>query len=183
LSERLLLALLLTICCIVSLAGVTGLAGFLFWRQRRGQAGAPPSVQRITHFKQRPAAVSPPGTIAVSPRSGAPPTLFAAQMGEPTYSVTATAGPHTGQTYSLVQFPATIGRTENCAVFLELDASISRQHAEFYRLGDALRLRDLNSRYGVQVNGVSIEDVELHGGETIQVGNSTLSVQHHHSVL
>ncbi len=64
---------------------------------------------------------------------------------------------------------ATIGRDDNCAVFID-DSKVSRQHAEVQHRGEAFMLKDLGSTNGTWVNGQQIEQHILQDGEVIRIG-------------
>jgi pSer/pThr/pTyr-binding forkhead associated (FHA) protein len=64
---------------------------------------------------------------------------------------------------------ATIGRDDNCAVFID-DSKVSRQHAEVQHRGEAFMLKDLGSINGTWVNGQQIEQHILQDGEVIRIG-------------
>jgi diguanylate cyclase (GGDEF)-like protein len=67
-----------------------------------------------------------------------------------------------------------IGRIPNAEVRLE-DDGISRQHARVRVEADRAWIEDLGSRNGTFVNGARISDlVELHDGDKVQVGRSTV---------
>jgi hypothetical protein len=160
---------------------------------KRAAAGAP-SPGSTNHFEPLPV---PPGgaagrhlpTIAVAGRVGAderadPPTLSPrpavdpaalAEPAAPAFSVV--DGPHAGEQFRLDKLPAVIGRAAGSAVFLENDIGVSRRHAELYRHGRALWLRDLNSRHGTWLNGQRVTETALAAGDTVQVGLSRLLLQ------
>ncbi len=65
----------------------------------------------------------------------------------------------------------TLGRDNHCDIALD-DPSSSRLHAEIYSASDGFYVRDLNSRYGVFVNKVKINEAHhLFHGDCIVVGN------------
>lgn len=64
----------------------------------------------------------------------------------------------------------TVGRHPKSDVFLD-DITVSRNHAKFLRLGDALFLEDLGSLNGTYVNRKLVEErVQLKQGDEIQIG-------------
>jgi len=65
-------------------------------------------------------------------------------------------GPEDGRVFSLTGASATIGRLESNAIALTLDRAISRKHAQISREGDFCFVEDLNSTYGVEVQGERI---------------------------
>ncbi|MCH8332437.1 FHA domain-containing protein [Candidatus Sumerlaeota bacterium] len=68
----------------------------------------------------------------------------------------------------------TIGRTADNDVELG-DPHCSTHHAEIVRKEDGYILRDLDSRNGTLLNGHSVKEEKLHNGDTIQIGQSTMS--------
>lgn len=70
-----------------------------------------------------------------------------------------------------------MGRDPGSTIPLVEDWSISRLHAEIYELGGVVRLRDLRSTHGTQVNGFRIDDKALEPGDRIEMGISVLMVE------
>lgn len=68
---------------------------------------------------------------------------------------------------------ATIGRDENCAIFID-DSKVSRQHAEVQHRGEAFLLKDLGSTNGTSVNGQQIEQHILQDGDVIRIGTAQI---------
>ncbi len=66
-----------------------------------------------------------------------------------------------------------IGRSPASDIVLD-DASVSRKHALVARRGDRTLILDDRSRNGVHVNGVRVNESELHDGDTILCGHVTL---------
>ena len=56
------------------------------------------------------------------------------------------------------------------------DLQVSRRHLSLSPAGARLLLRDLASSNGTRVNGVSVSEAWLSGGETIELGETTLKV-------
>jgi pSer/pThr/pTyr-binding forkhead associated (FHA) protein len=94
----------------------------------------------------------------------------------PTYVLAVTEGPHAGQDFLLDHLPAYIGRGPGCTIRLDNDRGVSRQHAELYQQAGLLRLRDLESAHGTNVNGYDIDDKGLAPGDKVRVGYSLLIV-------
>lgn len=86
-------------------------------------------------------------------------------------------GPHAGEQFILNRLPAAIGREPDAAIQLSQDQRVSRLHAEIYRKDGALRIRDLRSTHGTQINGFSIDDKTLEPGDKIEVGLTTMLVE------
>jgi transcriptional regulator with GAF, ATPase, and Fis domain len=68
------------------------------------------------------------------------------------------------------------GKSPVCRIRLN-DPKVSRRHATFDVVGDTIRLIDLGSTNGTIVNGLSVNDVLLRGGEVVQVGDTRLQVE------
>jgi pSer/pThr/pTyr-binding forkhead associated (FHA) protein len=67
----------------------------------------------------------------------------------------------------------TIGRDDNCAVFID-DSKVSRQHAEVQHRGEAFLLKDLGSTNGTWMNGQQIEQHILQDGDVIHIGSTQI---------
>lgn len=87
----------------------------------------------------------------------------------------ATAGPHEGQAFRIQKSVSTIGRGSTNDIALN-DSSVSAHHAELRMTDGRAQIVDLDSRNGIAVNGVAAGECELHGGEKITIGTSTLEV-------
>ena len=88
-------------------------------------------------------------------------------------------GPDAGKVFTIdASSPsrALVGKSPVCAVRLD-DREVSRRHAALAVVGRALQIVDLGSTNGTTVNGVSVKEASLHGGEAIRIGSSVLSVQ------
>jgi hypothetical protein len=94
----------------------------------------------------------------------------------PKYLLTISYGPDLGKEFDIDYLPVRIGRGPSAAIRLDGDLGVSREHAELYERAGHLRIRDLNSTHGTQVNGVNIEDQGLTSGDRIQVGLTVLAV-------
>jgi predicted RNA-binding Zn-ribbon protein involved in translation (DUF1610 family) len=76
--------------------------------------------------------------------------------------------------FVLGEKPFVTGRETQCDLVLD-DHLVSRQHASFCVLGDAVELIDLASRNGVAVNGKVIQGaVLLQAGDRIRIGSQEL---------
>jgi transcriptional regulator with GAF, ATPase, and Fis domain len=69
-----------------------------------------------------------------------------------------------------------VGSSPACDLRLN-DRLVSRRHAALEASGGSLRLTDLGSTNGTTVQGVSIVEALLSGGETIRLGESSLRVE------
>jgi hypothetical protein len=83
-------------------------------------------------------------------------------------------GGRAGETFSLEASPTTIGRSPDCAIFLD-DVTVSRKHAVFSEDGDRWRLEDQGRRNGTFVNRERVETVEVKDGEQHHVGKYRLT--------
>src|SRR4051812_29648482 len=66
-----------------------------------------------------------------------------------------------------------IGRDNSCGLQI-LDQGVSREHAEIFRVGEMVFIRDLGSRNGSFVNDERIEEELLREGDVVRVGNTQL---------
>jgi hypothetical protein len=70
----------------------------------------------------------------------------------------------------------TIGRLPDCDITIE-DANVSRKHAEIRPHGDGFVLVDLGSTNGSRVNGVRVDQRELHDGDELSFGSVRIGFQ------
>ncbi len=90
------------------------------------------------------------------------------------YSLLTIQGPLTGQQFILKSLPALIGRGPDASVALDADLNVSRRHAEIYEWNGMLRIRDLGSMHGTQVNGAAVNDQALTSGDRVSMGGTVL---------
>jgi pSer/pThr/pTyr-binding forkhead associated (FHA) protein len=83
-------------------------------------------------------------------------------------------GGRSGETFSLEDSPTTIGRSPECAIFLD-DVTVSRKHAVFTKDGDRWHLEDQGSLNGTFVNRERVETAELRDGDELQIGKYRLT--------
>jgi DNA-binding NtrC family response regulator len=69
-----------------------------------------------------------------------------------------------------------IGSSPVCTLRLN-DRHVSRRHVAMEVVGNELHLTDLQSTNGVRVNGLRVREVFLSGGETLQVGDTLLTIE------
>jgi hypothetical protein len=75
--------------------------------------------------------------------------------------------------YFLTHAVTVIGRASECDVRID-DPGVSRRHAEIRYSDGRVGIVDLGSTNGVLVNGKPTERVELHDGDRVDIGHSTL---------
>jgi hypothetical protein len=83
-------------------------------------------------------------------------------------------GGRAGETFSLDEGPTTIGRSPDCAIFLD-DVTVSRKHAVFSKDGDRWQLEDQGSLNGTFVNRERVETANLSDGDELQIGKYRLT--------
>ncbi|MBF0243876.1 MAG: FHA domain-containing protein [Planctomycetes bacterium] len=83
------------------------------------------------------------------------------------------SGPDKGRVFVIDADIVKLGRDAHCQAQL-LDTGVSREHAEIYRVGEMYFIRDLNSRNGIMVNDLSVQDELLREGDVIQLCNFQL---------
>jgi two-component system response regulator HydG len=94
------------------------------------------------------------------------------------FSLAVVDGPDRGLTVKLdgESSPRTyVGKSPACQIRLS-DPKVSRRHATFDVAADTLRLIDHGSTNGTMVNGLTVNDVVLRGGELVQLGDTRLQV-------
>jgi hypothetical protein len=175
---------------LVFVLPVLGFGAYLFTRlldlifTPREQAGSQPP-KRVTYLKRQPESIQINTTIPAV-EFVKPTMLDARQIQEadstaeklpPACQLSIIEGPMAGRKYRLQTLPAYIGRGADVDVRLDEDLGVSRRHAELYAQDGVLRIRDLKSTHGTQVNGFSIRDKGLENGDRIEVGDSTLVVE------
>src|SRR4029077_12700839 len=82
-------------------------------------------------------------------------------------------GPNAGSQFLLDSDLTLVGRHPDSDIFLD-DVTVSRRHAEFYRLGGGFTVRDVGSLNGTYVNRERIEEAQLNEGDEVQVGKFRL---------
>ncbi|MBL7140622.1 MAG: FHA domain-containing protein [Planctomycetes bacterium] len=90
-------------------------------------------------------------------------------------TLTIIQGPDHGKTFDVEGSTSTIGRDADCEVPLR-DPGASRRHARFEFQNGRCILRDLESANGTFVNGMRVENVEIHAGDQIHIGNTLLAL-------
>jgi adenylate cyclase len=75
----------------------------------------------------------------------------------------------TPKTYTFSSGEVIVGRTPECQIILS-DPSISRNHAKVIADDDGVRVVDLKSKNGTQINGVKVMEAELNDGDRIHLG-------------
>src|SRR5437764_781989 len=66
-----------------------------------------------------------------------------------------------------------IGREPSCQLQI-VDRGVSREHAQIFRVGEMVFIRDLGSRNGSFVNEEKVQEELLREGDTVRVGNTQL---------
>ena len=85
------------------------------------------------------------------------PTLVLLRLGRPV------------ATFPLADGTTSLGRAKENGISLD-DASVSRRHAEITVADGQVRLRDLRSRNGIQVNGAPRREALLQAGDRVKIG-------------
>ena len=83
--------------------------------------------------------------------------------------LTMARGPQIGTVFPLEDDVVTIGRNPKCDIFLD-DMTVSRNHAEITRHGNAFVLMDLHSFNGVWVNNATVTEHVLKPDDYVQIG-------------
>src|SRR4051812_42752528 len=96
----------------------------------------------------------------------------------PLYVLRVTNGADAGKSLVLDwnQSPSpVVGQSRICELALH-DPRVSRRHVSLSQEGHLVRLRDVGSSNGTRVGGVRVEAALLSGGETIDIGDSSLKI-------
>ena len=80
----------------------------------------------------------------------------------------------TPQAYTFTEGEVTIGRSPDCQIVLK-DFGISRTHAKLIADEEGVRIQDLKSKNGTQVNGVPVVEAPLKDGDRILLGKFQLA--------
>ncbi len=84
--------------------------------------------------------------------------------------------------YDLPEGVTSLGRADENDIVLGGDL-VSRKHAKLHVAGDSLRIEDLGSRNGSRVNAQPLQgSKDLAPGDTVMLGENTLSVRQPHTV-
>ena len=83
-------------------------------------------------------------------------------------------GGRAGESFALEDSPTSIGRSPECAIFLD-DVTVSRKHVVFTRDGDRWSIEDQGSLNGTFLNRQRIESAELSDGDELQIGKYRLT--------
>src|SRR5260370_30980438 len=87
--------------------------------------------------------------------------------------VSGISGPFKGTTFSLTSPEMSIGRDASNHLWIS-DPALSRRHCLLIRKGEQFSIRDLGSRNGTLVNGMTVDELQLRHGDQIVVGASLL---------
>jgi len=105
-------------------------------------------------------------------------TIRPTQLAE-AHLLTLVEGPEAGRIIELVHGTIELGRGSSGALRVGLDdPTVSRQHAEFEVDGDSVRLRDLGSSNGTELNGTVLTNRHgLETGDLVRFGDSVAKVE------
>src|SRR5258707_12926955 len=78
------------------------------------------------------------------------------------------------QAYTFTEGEVTMGRSPDCQIVLK-DFGISRTHARLVADEEGVRIQDLKSKNGTQVNGVPVVEAPLKDGDRILLGKFQLA--------
>jgi len=83
------------------------------------------------------------------------------------------AGPQSGQTFTVGEKGALMGRSENCDIII-LDPSLSRYHCRLFLRDGLLWVADLKSANSTQVDGMRIQEAPLWKDRRIMIGDTVI---------
>jgi pSer/pThr/pTyr-binding forkhead associated (FHA) protein len=114
------------------------------------------------------------GTTSFSPVGSSDPSITSEIISpEDDFSLVIIKGPSVGELFTIEREEILIGRDIHADVFLN-DMTVSREHATIVHRGDTVIIRDAGSLNGTYVNGICIDESELHSGDRIQIGTFQL---------
>ncbi|MGI5860706.1 MAG: FHA domain-containing protein [Myxococcales bacterium] len=134
---------------------------------KRASASAPARATRMMAAAEMPAKRSRPAPRRVAQAGGAQGSSARPQL-------TGLDGPWAGMVFDINRSRMVVGRTAPADVLLE-DDSISRRHAEIYKTGSIVSVRDLGSANGTFVNGERVTEASLAPGDVLRFGVVELS--------
>ena len=111
-------------------------------------------------------------------------TILSRKLSRPTargasFELTVVEGPDAGRRLRLSPADPSsmlVGKGSSCELRLT-DGQVSRRHLTCEVVGQELRVTDLDSTNGTRVNGVSIVEARLCGGERIQLGATVIALR------
>lgn len=109
------------------------------------------------------------------------PTVPRTQAAVPTASrfvLTVVQGADAGRQVSidaLMPSPLLVGKSEVCELLLA-DPMVSRRHASMQVVGERVRVRDLGSTNGTQIDGMAVVEVFVGEGKLVQVGSTVIRI-------
>jgi hypothetical protein len=83
-------------------------------------------------------------------------------------------GPNAGARFLLDMDVVSAGRSVSGDIFLD-DVTVSREHAQFTRIGTTFSVRDMGSLNGTYVNRERVAEAALHDGDEVQIGKYRLT--------
>jgi serine/threonine-protein kinase len=96
---------------------------------------------------------------------------------QPGLTLTATDGPYKGQTFAFTGHEVfLVGRSKEAHLQIAQDGHVSRHHFLVEINVPDCRLTDLGSKHGTFVNGRRVQSADLHAGDVIRAGHTTLVV-------
>lgn len=94
----------------------------------------------------------------------------------PCYQFRVTSGPQYGQTFSVGEKGALLGRSENCDIII-LDPALSRHHCRFFMRDGLIWIADLKSANATEVDGIAIQEAPLWKNRRITIGDTEIQVE------
>jgi hypothetical protein len=83
-------------------------------------------------------------------------------------------GPNAGARFLLDMDVVSAGRSVSGDIFLD-DVTVSREHAQFTRIGSTFSVRDMGSLNGTYVNRERVAEATLRDGDEVQIGKYRLT--------
>jgi pSer/pThr/pTyr-binding forkhead associated (FHA) protein len=80
------------------------------------------------------------------------------------------------KSFQLANGKSVLGRRHDCDLRIPL-ISVSRRHCLINLDNGSIKIRDLNSMNGTQVNGEAVEEVEVKAGDAIKIGPLSFILQ------
>ena len=133
-------------------------------------AGATKARVLDTDFAISEAAIGSGASIAIVPEGSSAPVVQSA----PAAKLVVVDGPDAGAEFPVAPGTVFIGRDASVADLALADPLVSKRHARVDVFSHVIRLVDLNSANGLEVDGGLVSRVDLEDGDTVRLGDTVL---------
>ena len=103
--------------------------------------------------------------------------IVPAPTARPTAALVVIGGPDEGRRFPLSLGTSVLGRTADAADIVVNDPLVSKRHARVDVFARSIRIVDLNSANGIEVDGGLVSRIDLENGATVRVGDTILQAE------